>query len=103
MPYKDPENKIQRQRERRVKSLGEAPAGLKPLVEAPTSLTGPWLAVAEYINRPGPGMPNLERLQRIAGSLSKYADQVWFGLGGLTMEDISKVIGTLPPTIGIKS
>ncbi len=67
------------------------------------SLTGPWLTVAEKINTPCPGMPNLERLQRISGSLSKYADQVWFGLGGLTMSDIGKVIGTLPQMIGIKT
>ncbi len=59
-------------------------------------LTGPWLTVAEYINRPVTGMPNLERLQRISGSLGKYADQVWFGLGGLTMSDIGKVISTQP-------
>ncbi len=60
------------------------------------TLTGPWLVVAEHINTPCPGMPNLERLQRISGSLGKYADQVWYGLGGLTMSDIGKVIGTQP-------
>ncbi len=59
-------------------------------------LTGPWLTVAEKINTPCPGMPNLERLQRISGSLGKYTDDVWYGLGGLTMGDIGKVIGTLP-------
>ncbi len=102
MPYKDLENKAQRQRERRMKSLGEVPTNEVPNVKSldvTGELTGPWLVVAEKINAPCPGMPNLERLQRIAGSLGKHADDVWYGLGGLTMSDIGKVIGTLPPMI----
>ncbi len=108
MPYKDEEQerlaaRLRKQRQR-AKGVTEGVT-----LEGVTSqgvtgdLTGPWLTVAEYINRPGSGpMTNLERLQHISGSLSKYADQVWYGLGGLTMEDIGKVIGTLPPMVGIE-
>ena len=56
-----------------------------------------WEHVKEFIQRPSPRMPNLERLQRIAGSLGKNAHEVWFG--NLTMQDIGQVIGTLPPVL----
>ena len=57
-----------------------------------------WEHVKEFIQRPpNSKMPNLEKLQRIAGSLGKNADAVWFG--DLTMQDIGAVIGTLPPAI----
>jgi hypothetical protein len=60
---------------------------------------GPWAIVARNIVKPCPGMSNLERLQRIAGSLGKYADQVYYGQHGLTMKDIGGVIGILPPLV----
>jgi len=61
-------------------------------------LPDPWEHVKDFITRPSNSkMPNLEKLQRIAGSLGKYAGEVW--LGDLTMQDIGEVIGTLPPAI----
>ena len=56
-----------------------------------------WQAVKTFLTTPAPGMPRLERMQRIAGSLGKYQSEVFFGLGGLTVKDISGVIGELPP------
>ena len=51
-----------------------------------------WQHVKDWLLAdPGVGMNRLERLQRIAGSLGKLADDVWFG--GLTMGDIGRVIG----------
>ncbi len=116
MPYKDEEARKEagRERIRRYRALHQGVTleqgvtepvvseGVTSLSGVTGTLTGPWLTVAEHINTPCPGMPNLERLQRIAGSLGKYADQGWYGLGGLTMEDIGRVIGTLPPMIGIE-
>jgi len=117
-PYKDPKQEREAARERmqrmRAKGVTSKQGVTDPsLSEGVTleagvtsgvtgTLTGPWLVVAEKINTPCPDMPNLERLQRIAGSLGKHADLVWYGLGGLTMEDIGKVIGTLPPMVGIE-
>jgi len=55
-----------------------------------------------YIKRPIPAsepnkMPNLERLQRIYGSLKgrRLADEVW--MGNLSMSEIGEVVGELPP------
>ena len=62
-----------------------------------TPLPPEWEAVRKFITFPGPGMPRLERMQRIAGSLGKYQSEVFFGLGGLTVKDISEVIGEQPP------
>ena len=60
-----------------------------------------WKKVMDFIKRPTEGrMSNLEALKRIAGSLGDNAGAVWFGLNGLTMEDIGSVIGTLPPLYG---
>ena len=53
----------------------------------------PWADVIAYLNEPDHGMPNLERLKRIAGSLGKRAGEVYFGISGLTLEDIGAVIG----------
>ena len=55
-----------------------------------------WADVQAFILRDSPRMANLERLQRIAGSLGKYADDVQYGISGLTMLDIGEVIGTQP-------
>ena len=55
-----------------------------------------WADVQAFILRDSPRMGNLERLQRIAGSLGKYADDVMYGISGLTMLDIGEVIGTQP-------
>ncbi len=119
MPYRDEEQerlaaRLRKQRQRAkgvtegvtegVTSQGVTEGvTLEGVTEGVTDLTGPWLVVAEHINTPCPGMPNLERLQRISGSLGRYSDDVWYGLGGLTMSDIGKVIGTLPASIGIHS
>tara|TARA_Y100000310_G_scaffold241250_1_gene245177 strand:+ start:227 stop:610 length:384 start_codon:yes stop_codon:yes gene_type:complete len=64
---------------------------LSPVVSLPPE----WDTIARYISREGSGMPNLERLQRIAGSLGKYADEVW--MGELTVGDIGRVIGKEGP------
>ena len=56
-----------------------------------------WQHFIDYLRRPCPGMPALEREQRIAGSLGEHAEQVYFGLSGLTIKDVGNVIGTLPP------
>jgi hypothetical protein len=52
-----------------------------------------WKHLADYIKEGN----NLEKMQRIAGSLAlRHLDgEVWFG--GLTMKDIGDTIGTLPP------
>jgi len=59
-----------------------------------------WVHIKEFVQRQEPPgtMPYLERLQRIAGSLGKNAHEV--RLGALTLEDIGKVIGVMPPVIG---
>jgi len=57
-----------------------------------TPLPSEWQVVKDFISRESNSkMPNLEKLQRIAGSLGKYADEVWFG--ELSMGDIGRVIG----------
>jgi hypothetical protein len=73
---------------------------MKLRIELLAAHGGGWADVARDVTSPAPGMPNLERMQRIAGSLGKYTDDVWYGDKGLTMGDIGKVIGTLPPLIG---
>ena len=62
----------------------------------------PWAHLVEYIQQPCPGMPRLERMQRIAGSLGRYASEVYFGIGdtALDMEQIGKTIWILPPMVG---
>ena len=59
-------------------------------------VTPGWADVQAFILRDSPRMGNLERLQRIAGSLGKYADDVMYGISGLTMQDIGECIGTQP-------
>ncbi len=69
-------------------------------IEGVTPLDPGWQHVKDFILHDPPenkGMPRLERLQRIAGSLGKYADDVYFG--ELTMGDIGKVIGTKPALV----
>lgn len=79
----------------------EAPAVIEVLFEAPNAMPLVGQHLIEFTKTSCPGMPRLERMQRIAGSLGKHADKVWFGchptLSGLTMQDIGDVIGTLPP------
>ena len=53
-----------------------------------------WRHFKDYI---GKDSARLEGVKRIAGSLGKYQSEVFFGLGGLTVKDISEVIGELPP------
>ena len=52
-----------------------------------------WKDVKAYVQRESSGMPNLERLQRIAGSLGSQAGEVMFGVTGIMMEDIGSVVG----------
>ena len=79
----------ERKRQGRVKPMSNLTAqDAKPAVKP---IDPDWQHVKDYILSECPGMPRLERLQRIAGSLGKYADDVWFG--GLTMGDIGRVIG----------
>ena len=98
-----------------LKSQDEVPPekvkSLEVLVETPKvpeklrvrAETDPqWKKIEEYISRPTPKgqMPNLERLQRIAGSLGKLSGHVFFGLGptsGLTAEEIGKTLGVKGP------
>ncbi|KKL95917.1 hypothetical protein LCGC14_1849730, partial [marine sediment metagenome] len=56
----------------------------------------PWKVLHGYVKREGVGMPNLERIQRIAGSLGKHAGEVRFGPYGPTLEEVGKLIGTQP-------
>ena len=70
--------------------------GLTPSSDSNVNLPPEWQAVTKYLSRGD----NLDRMQRIAGSLNVtsrkvyLADQVYFGIGGLTIADIGKVIGT---------
>lgn len=112
--YKDKEKQkeVNRERVRRyrekqkgVTSEGVTEEGVTPPV-TPSPVDG-WPDVKAFIERESLGMPNLERLQRIAGSLREHklspvgggpsypaSKDVWFGVSGLTMEDIGSVIGT---------
>jgi hypothetical protein len=78
-------------RKRSNKAGGSNAENVRPVAPYPSD---GWPDVMAYILREGPRMANLERLQRIAGSLGKQAGEVWFGISGLTMEDIGEVIGT---------
>jgi len=49
-----------------------------------------WRKLGEFIKRGN----NLEKLQRIGGSLGKYSNEVW--MGGLNLLEIGSVIGTKP-------
>ncbi len=113
MPYKDKERQRQAQRDAMDRKRHVNPVNLKDvnlgtcetfdvdltqpqgvcLIVIPSPKDG-WPDVKAYISRESPRMANLERLQRIAGSLGKCSGDVWFGVSGLTMEDIGSVIGT---------
>ena len=73
------------------KTEGLTEENVRPVTPSPVD---GWPDVKAYISREVPGMANLERLQRIAGALGKRAGDVWFGVSGLTMEDIGSVLGT---------
>lgn len=105
MPYKDKERQKEAVRKSMAKARGcetlddnvkpqscETLNEVKPPV-TPSPVDG-WPDVKAYISREVPGMANLERLQRIAGALGKRVGDVWFGVSGLTMEDIGSVLGT---------
>jgi len=70
----------------------ETPNGHEIPLEIPNEVA--WQAVKDFILRPSnnPKMTNLEKLQAISQSLGRYADDVWFGTGGLTMGDIGRVL-----------
>ena len=57
-----------------------------------------WRAVHAYLQRPQVGrMSQLERIQRIAGSLGKHAESVRFGVTtGPNFQEIGELIGTQP-------
>ena len=100
-----------------TQNTGETP-GVNQALKRRAETDPQWAHIEEFISRPTlkGQMSNLERLQRIAGSLGKYASEVRFGYygsitlakdspaqmrcGGLTMEEIGKVIGILPPLQG---
>lgn len=108
MPYKDQSrqreaNRLRMQKARQGNTEPEvSPENVLPnvlpdvLLPDIRALPDAWAHVKEFISRPArPGdKGNLEKLQLIAGSLGKRADQVWFGLGGLTMADIGQTLGT---------
>ena len=85
-------------RQRPARELSEIVQSAKSKGHLPPA----WAHLVEYIQQPCPGMPRLERLQRVAGSLGKYANEVYFGIGdtALDMEQIGKTIGILPPMVG---
>ena len=95
MPYKDAEQAREAAKLRQQKHRNRVTPDLShPVTPAITLLEGdPWADVKAYIERESPRMANLERLQRIAGCLGKRAGEVYFGISGLTLEDIGKVIG----------
>ena len=99
MAYKDKVQQREAVRKAVAKHRGITPEGITD-TKVPSGgehvIPPEWQAVKRYISRPG----NLDRMQRIAGSLGVtsnkvyLADQVYFGIGGLTITDIGKVIGT---------
>ena len=102
MPYKDAEQAREANREKarrhREKIKGVTKIDSNPRESVTPAVTpnpnDGWKDVEAFIKRDSPRMANLERLQRIAGSLGKRSGDVWFGVSGLTMEDIGSVIGT---------
>jgi len=93
MPYRDPEKRREAARE----SMRKRRQGLtmeEPLTPVPVNpQDAAWQKVREFILKPSNSrMSNLEKLQAIAESLGKYADDVLFGVGGLTMGDIGRVL-----------
>ena len=74
----------------------------KETLEKRAELDPQWAHILEYISRgTAKGqMPNLERIQRAAGSLGKLAGEVRCGLNGPTFEELGRTIGTLPPLSG---
>lgn len=104
MPYRDKEQEREaaRLRKQRQRSRPDVtPSDVTPSavedVTPEVALPPEWAHVRDFIRSESSGMPKLERLQRIAGSLGKYADGVYFG--DLTMGEIGRVIGVLPPLV----
>ena len=104
MPIKDPEKRKEAARERQQKhrkgvTMGvtsEGVTGQGVTEDIPKA----WANVRDFIRaESSSSMPNLEKLQRIAGSLGKNAHEVRFGLYGPTLEDIGNTIGVLPPLV----
>uniref|UniRef100_A0A6M3JR54 Uncharacterized protein n=1 Tax=viral metagenome TaxID=1070528 RepID=A0A6M3JR54_9ZZZZ len=106
MPYTDKAKEREANKER-ARRYREAHKPTGPTVTPVTPVTPdnsrsnldsmviPSDALKAYISRPSPGMANLERLQRLSGSLGKYGSQVF--MGNYTIEEIGKAIGVLPP------
>ena len=84
--------------EQGVTSLSEAEGVTAPLsVTTGVTLPPEWQNVVNFLHK-DPG--NLEKLQRIAGSLGRNAEEVRFGVSGPTMDEIGRTISILPPRIG---
>ena len=106
MPYKDKEQQkeaVKRAVQKHREGITQEPAiptepDIPVIPDVIPKLSPEWAHVREFISRPQSGrMTNLEKMQRVAGSLGKNAGDVW--VGGLTMEDIGEVIETLPAAI----
>jgi hypothetical protein len=100
MPYKDPTKQREAVRKavakkRVIPSQDVIPECNTQVAELHNPQDQAWAHLRTFISTPSEGMSNLEKMQRIAGSLNKYADQVFFGASfELNMEQIGKVIGT---------
>ena len=70
---------------------------LKPRIEALKAKSGAWDNVVGRIGRECPDMPNLERYQRIAGSLGELGKGVF--QGELTAWEIGEVLGKQGPLV----
>ena len=87
--YKDKEKQREYNKKRMAKVRGNTEGNTgspTPESEQPDA----WKKLSEFIKRGN----NLEKLQRIGGSLGKYSNEVW--MGGLNLLEIGSVIGTKP-------
>jgi hypothetical protein len=102
MPYKDETKAREAKRKWAEKSRTHVePSKVEPEIVEPDvrpEIHPNYRPLYNYIKRPNSGkMPNLERLQRIYGSLKArgLADEVW--MGNLTIGEIGETVGELPP------
>ena len=114
MPYKNAEQAVAaskgRMRRHRNPVTPDVTPDVTPRQQAaardeerqPEAIEQGWRDLESYIQRAGPAMPNLERIQRIAGSLGPNADAVQFGITGITVQDIGTTIGTQPAKYALK-
>ena len=110
MPYKHAEQAVAASKERMRRHRNLVTPDVTPRQQAaardearqPETIEQGWRDLESYIQRAGPAMPNLERIQRIAGSLGPNADAVQFGITGITVQDIGTTIGTQPAKYALK-